>query len=79
MQLGAHQKAMIGSMKERKMQMRAMNNGVTPGRQGGEVNGIAGVGHGFAASSRPMSRDSRVRTANQMNRIAAQKHGLVGS
>ena len=67
--MGAHQKAIIGSMKERKMQMRAIGGGKTsnlgsPGPENNSfTNAVTGVGHGFGAQ-RPMSRDSRVRTAS---------------
>lgn len=75
-QMGAHQKAIIGSMKERKMQMRNINtkqnNYVVSGSgsdmQGGGVNAnnggsMVGVGHGFG-TARPISRESRIRTVS---------------
>ena len=83
--MGAHQKAIIGSMKERKLQMRAIGGGKpanmgSPGPDSSSfANTVAGVGHGFGAQ-RPVSRDSRVRTAsNPMGRAAQKQNMMAGA
>lgn len=69
--LGANQKGLTGSTKEKKNLLKVVN-GATQG-----MNAVSNF------SSRPVSRESRVRTANQMHRnnVMKQQSGItmVGS
>ena len=72
---------MIGSMKERKMQMRNINtkqnNYVVSGNEMSNNSGLnngtmVGVGHGFG-TARPVSRESRIRTVS--HNVQAYRRG----
>lgn len=83
--MGSHQKAIISSMKERKMQMRAIGNSQnkTSNFNGTVFNEpsakVTGIGHGFG-TQRPASRDGRVRkTINNIKQSAGKNQANNGS
>ena len=77
--MGTHQKEIIGNMKERKMQMRAIGENINQPNGSPDSNNFSNTISGYGTVSgmqRPVSRDSRIRTASNPLARADKKQNM---